>query len=1382
MKNRTYLKYLILLVLIFSFEKIILSQYSIPQNTLDKKRISNWIVAKTNEITKKHQLEILKNINSFYEDQDSNNIKVLKLSKLNDVSIALYQLFDSISFKSNFIISSVINSESVQSCDFIFNSHDLESSIYVNGVDVISDISSSKTFNIKLKKGKNYISIFCKSSGRNSSVFNLQAYSKKFGKIKLYGYDKNKNKTPYIFTQIVDENGIKINTKLNQDGVLNYNLRPGEYRFRIANSKKHIWSKKIRINENETKIIKLFLENKATISGQIFKIDNKTPNVGLQVSLINSSTNEIFESTISDLGGRFIFYPPNGNYFLRFNVNNKYIFHEIQGEKTLFKINSKSYTYENLNYSLPDQNEGSWNKISMFDGMYSNGAMASLITKDKKLIIGTYNGLSIYNGINVKSYNYKDGLPNGFISDLHEDVNGNIWISFGKKGLVKWKEGKVLKHYTAENGLPSNFINALAEDNKGNLVIGTGSGLSIFDGTNFKNFNFTHGIGNGFITALEVVGNNIWIGCSSRFQTSFQSSVGGGLSLFNGKRFKSFDLSDFNIDNSISLIKSIKSDKKGNVWIGTVGGLLMFNGTNFELIRKENGLSGNIINSVFIDDDVVLLGTDFGLNLYKKDRNRAIASSEKNKIPNEKIQSIKKTQDGIYILCSSSGVYLYDPSSFDKISKEDGISATNDWYNGIHDLKNDNNGVLWAGSGGYGLYKIINNKVVKNYNTSNSGIASNFIMKIKIADDGSMWFAHSRGGVSKFSNNIFENMNKKLHIKSGTYVSDIAFSEDGTIWIASNKGLGKYKNDSLIFFDEYDGLIKPFEAADVNIGNNGEIIYSTYGSGMSIYDGKKFTNYSEDNGLKDNRIWDLDIDSKNNYWLALDGKCVQKFDGTKFTHYDLDDGITAGETNSAYVDELDNVWIGTFGGGVCNFDGKYWNSIDSRDGLLENTISAICGTNGSKYWFGSQNGITCYVPKHQTPNVFIEEIETAKGSYKSLQDLRNNESLVQNSRVTFYLNSNSFNTKEEKQKFLVSIIRKGNKNTKIIKSNKFDFFPKKAGKYQLEFQSIDRDMNYSKAEIIDFKITSPWYSNPVTAIPFWGGLITIFSLLFYVTKKYLNQRKYSIQLKEESQRNDREARARLEEKNKEIVDSINYAKRIQDAMMTSETYRKSVIPKSFILFKPKDVVSGDFYWVYKDQENNIFFTVADCTGHGVPGAFMSMIGTSLLNEIIVEKGIKNTNKILDEMRKQIIKSLNQDTADDQKDGMDISLCKLNLKNKTLEFSGAHNPLVLVSGDELSTFKGDSQAVGLETVDKKPFTKHSIKLKKGDMVYIYSDGYQDQFGGDNGKKYMTTNFKKLLLRVSKEDERKQNKLLEKELGNWMKNEAQIDDICVMGLRI
>jgi serine phosphatase RsbU (regulator of sigma subunit) len=256
----------------------------------------------------------------------------------------------------------------------------------------------------------------------------------------------------------------------------------------------------------------------------------------------------------------------------------------------------------------------------------------------------------------------------------------------------------------------------------------------------------------------------------------------------------------------------------------------------------------------------------------------------------------------------------------------------------------------------------------------------------------------------------------------------------------------------------------------------------------------------------------------------------------------------------------------------------------------------------------------------------------------------------------------------------------------------------------------------------------------------------------------------------------------IEEKQQEISDSINYAKRIQDAMMTSSVYLKDTLPKSFIFFKPKDVVSGDFYWIYKDQEENIFFTVADCTGHGVPGAFMSMIGTSLLNEIIIEKGIKDTDKVLYEMRAQIIKSLGQEEEGAQKDGMDISLCKLNMNNKTVEFSGAHNSLIHISGEELKTYRGDHQPVGLLLGDKKPFTKHKVKLKKDDMLYIYSDGYQDQFGGERGKKYMAAKFKNQLLKMSKETEEQQLYLLDQEFSSWIKDYEQIDDVCVMGVRI
>ena len=319
-----------------------------------------------------------------------------------------------------------------------------------------------------------------------------------------------------------------------------------------------------------------------------------------------------------------------------------------------------------------------------------------------------------------------------------------------------------------------------------------------------------------------------------------------------------------------------------------------------------------------------------------------------------------------------------------------------------------------------------------------------------------------------------------------------------------------------------------------------------------------------------------------------------------------------------------------------------------------------------------------------------------------------------------------------------------------------------------ELVKYESDKAYEiKKQLEDIKHNEEIKSQKKVQLVLLTGIIIVVFFLVFIYKQLATTKKQKVV---------------IEEKQQEISDSINYAKRIQDAMMTSSVYLVDTLPKSFIFFKPKDVVSGDFYWIHKDQEENIFFTVADCTGHGVPGAFMSMIGTSLLNEIIIEKGIKETDKILNEMRAQIIKSLGQEEEGAQKDGMDISLCKLNMKNKTVEFSGAHNSLIHISGEELKTYRGDHQPVGLLLGDKKPFTKHKLKLKKDDILYIYSDGYQDQFGGERGKKYMAANFKKQLLKISSKDEKEQLKLLSKDFSTWIQDYEQIDDVCVMGVRI
>jgi len=257
----------------------------------------------------------------------------------------------------------------------------------------------------------------------------------------------------------------------------------------------------------------------------------------------------------------------------------------------------------------------------------------------------------------------------------------------------------------------------------------------------------------------------------------------------------------------------------------------------------------------------------------------------------------------------------------------------------------------------------------------------------------------------------------------------------------------------------------------------------------------------------------------------------------------------------------------------------------------------------------------------------------------------------------------------------------------------------------------------------------------------------------------------------------------LDQSHKEITDSINYAKNIQDAMMTSRVYLKDVLPKSFIFFKPKDVVSGDYYWVYKTPNGNIYFTVADCTGHGVPGAFMSMIGTSLLNENIIEKKIDKPSEVLDNMREKIISSLNdKDSARETRDGMDIALCKLNFEKKIVEYAGANNPLVHIRDGGINHIKANYQPVALTVGDRIPFTNHRIELEKGDMLYIYSDGFADQFGGAKGKKYMVNKFRNFLASISSYEVQEQKQKLEEEFENWKGGHDQIDDVCIMGVRI
>jgi len=256
----------------------------------------------------------------------------------------------------------------------------------------------------------------------------------------------------------------------------------------------------------------------------------------------------------------------------------------------------------------------------------------------------------------------------------------------------------------------------------------------------------------------------------------------------------------------------------------------------------------------------------------------------------------------------------------------------------------------------------------------------------------------------------------------------------------------------------------------------------------------------------------------------------------------------------------------------------------------------------------------------------------------------------------------------------------------------------------------------------------------------------------------------------------------LLQQTKNITDSMEYAKIIQQALFTNHEILDKCKLQNFIFFKPRDIISGDFYW-FRQIKNYVYFTAADCTGHGVPGAFMSVLGISLLNEIVSKRDLNPPALVLNEFRKRLKKSLNQDRLDTAShDGIDITLCLYDTETQQLQYSGAYNPLIVIRNNELQIYKTDKMPIGMHPKDNVDFTNHEIQLFPGDLIYVFSDGFISQFGGQSGKKFNVKKFYQLLLDIHKETLDMQKQKLENTFYSWQAHYEQIDDILVIGIKV
>lgn len=481
-------------------------------------------------------------------------------------------------------------------------------------------------------------------------------------------------------------------------------------------------------------------------------------------------------------------------------------------------------------------------------------------------------------------------------------------------------------------------------------------------------------------------------------------------------------------------------------------------------------------------------------------------------------------------------------------------------------------------------------------------------------------------------------------------------------------------------------------------------------------------------------------------------------------------------------------------------DGKYSWNITSFLPYSDDVIHSIFHDTNGITWFGGAAGLFRYNSNITTNedrpyNTIIRRVTIGKDStifngtfYDSdkISSLEQNATLksvlpFENNSVIFEFSALDYvNEGAELYQYFLEGFDKGWSNWKNETKAVYTNLPE--GSYFFRVKAKNIFNKESNEAVYEFTIQPPWYRTWwayvlyfLSSIAFIWGVVTYSSRGL---KRIIIERTAEIVKQKEE----------IEYKNRNITDSINYAKRIQEAILPHYEVMRSRFPESFILYKPKDIVAGDFYW-FAEKDRKFMVAACDCTGHGVPGAFMSLIGYSLLNEVILEKALTTPSHALDAMKKGIIKSLGQTGQEgEQKDGMDMALVSLDvtLENSKvihkLTYAGANNSLYLIRKGELIELNADKMPIGIYHGQDRPFTNKELILESGDTFYLFTDGYADQFGGEQGKKLTKKRFKDVLIHIQEQNMKSQKATLEKTLSNWAGEQQQVDDVLVIGMRI
>ena len=700
-----------------------------------------------------------------------------------------------------------------------------------------------------------------------------------------------------------------------------------------------------------------------------------------------------------------------------------------------------------------------------------------------------------------------------------------------------------------------------------------------------------------------------------------------------------------------------------------------------------------------------------------------------------------------------------------------------------------------------------------NASIPNRRIISNNIRSIYKDQFGKIWIGTSEGlSIFDQKSERFTDFERYFNpvpsgIIAGRQIFTITEDHNDDVWIGTDEGVFRYQR-KLNMISQIDRIYNDSLQTDINfvysiVADKEDGIWMGTDNGLISYFPKKdiFYRYTQKNdsaGLTARMVYTLFVDSSGTLWIGTPSGLSRFSSASRtFTHFTEKNGLPNNFIYKIIEDHDHKLWISTNRGlSRYNPETGVFNNYGTADGLqsYEFNLGAGFFADDGEMFFGGIAGFNAFYPESLPVNPEIPEVVIT--NFETIDDHGINSYYVSSTqpRITVRYNQ-SFNigfsaldfTTPSNNRYRYSLVELGRDEKWIPIGNQHSvtFSNLPSGEYVFRIAGSNNDDVWNtRGARVRIIVEAPFWETRLAYFSyFFLGILLVYAVVQFRTQTLRRSnrvlRERDVAAREVSRQKDL-----LSLRNKNIEDSLKYAQRIQMAMLTTTRLFNTILPESFILHKPKEIVSGDFYWI-SEVEDKIFVAAIDCTGHGVPGAFMSLIGFELFRKIINMQCIFDPGGILNALNSNFEEIFGNDVDLALKDGMDLAFCVLHKDTMILEFAGAFNPLYIIRENKLIEVKGDRFSVGADTDPDDPmrkiFTSHRMKLEKEDMLYIFTDGYTDQFGGPEGKKYKYRRFRHLLLTIHQLPLKKQREYMEDSIEEWRGDLEQIDDILVIGIK-